>query len=379
MMDKKLLKVYLVGGYVRDKLVNVLSNDKDWLLINMTESNMLDNYFHKVGKDFPVFLHPISKDEYSLARREKKIGKVHNSFSCNTDNVTLYDDLSRRDLTINAIALDEIGLVYDPFGGVKDLQDKLLKHINRSFIEDPLRILRVARFAAKFAHLGFKISSNTLDIMRCMVNNFELASISGERFCYEIAKALLTQNPQIFFITLRTINTFDHVMKPILSIFDGFYDIFRIVNHAKSNGYSVSKVLFILTFFRLSKLKIVKLSKELRFSTILTKLILNVHIYHNVLIHFKDCTSFDIFNMFVKTNALRDISSFKIVLYCSFNIHCIHISFKNLNNHALIKTLNYLKSYNYKTVVTAIKNKNAIPNIMKNLKISLIAKFLHIA
>jgi tRNA nucleotidyltransferase (CCA-adding enzyme) len=198
------VKTYLVGGAVRDGLLNLPIKDKDWVVVGASPGQMLELGFEQVGRDFPVFLHPKSHEEYALARTERKSGSGYTGFVCySAPDVTLEQDLARRDLTINAIAQDNDGHYYDPYGGREDLQQRLLRHVSSAFSEDPLRVLRVARFAARYAHLDFRIASETLALMKSMAESGELAHLTAERVWKETESALLTRNPQVFFQVLR--------------------------------------------------------------------------------------------------------------------------------------------------------------------------------
>ena len=171
------MDIYLVGGAVRDKLLNYPSKDKDYVVVGSTVEEMLQQGFEQVGKDFPVFLHPETKAEYALARTERKSGSGYAGFEVYASpDVSLVEDLRRRDLTINAMALNEQGLV-DPYGGQADLKAKVLRHVSENFKEDPLRVLRLARFAARYAHMGFTVAGSTMDYMREMVSSGELTSL----------------------------------------------------------------------------------------------------------------------------------------------------------------------------------------------------------
>jgi len=190
------MKIYLVGGAVRDKLMGIVSKDRDYLVVGSTPEEMVQLGYKPIGKDFPVFLHPVSKEEYALARTEKKVGKGYHGFEFYTSpDVTLEEDLSRRDITINAIAEDEEGNIYDPFNGVDDINNKVIRHVGDAFTEDPLRVLRVARFAA--LDFEFKLEKETLALMKKMVKSGELKSLSVERVVAEVTKGLEGENPDI--------------------------------------------------------------------------------------------------------------------------------------------------------------------------------------
>ncbi|MFJ5453105.1 multifunctional CCA addition/repair protein [Pectobacterium jejuense] len=198
------MKIYLVGGAVRDSLLGLPVTEKDWVVVGATPENLLSQGYQQVGKDFPVFLHPVSRDEYALARTERKSGKGYTGFVCHAaPDVTLEQDLLRRDLTINAIARTEQGDLIDPYHGRRDLENHVLRHVSDAFSEDPLRVLRVARFAARFAHLGFQIAEETMALMQKMAHEGELAYLTPERVWKETEKALGTSSPDVYFQVLR--------------------------------------------------------------------------------------------------------------------------------------------------------------------------------
>jgi len=198
------MNVYLVGGAVRNRLLKLPVTERDWVVVGATPEEMLLLGYKKVGKNFPVFLHPETKEEYALARTERKMAEGHTGFACYASpDVTLEEDLLRRDLTINAIACNDKGDLIDPYQGEKDLNQLILRHVSEAFIEDPLRVLRVARFAAQLAHLGFSIDSETLDLMTKISQSGELLTLSPERVWKETEKALLSPSPHIYFQVLK--------------------------------------------------------------------------------------------------------------------------------------------------------------------------------
>ncbi|MBU9816653.1 multifunctional CCA addition/repair protein [Rahnella sp. C60] len=198
------MEIYLVGGAVRDSLLNLPVSEHDWVVVGATPEYMLEKGYQQVGKDFPVFLHPVTHDEYALARTERKSGSGYNGFTCYAaPDVTLEQDLMRRDLTINAIAKSKDGELFDPYHGQRDIEQRLLRHVSDAFGEDPLRVLRVARFAARFAHLGFTVAPETQALMQQMAESGELEALISERVWKETEKALQTQDPQVFFQVLR--------------------------------------------------------------------------------------------------------------------------------------------------------------------------------
>lgn len=176
------MQIFLVGGAVRDKLLGLDGADKDYVVVGASKEELLKKGFEQVGHDFPVFLHPKTKEEYALARTEKKQGNGYTGFTCDFNkDISLKEDLKRRDLTINAIAEDENGNLIDPYNGLSDLKNKVLRHISEAFCEDPLRVLRVARFAARFHYLGFTIASETISLMKQIVESGELNYLTKER------------------------------------------------------------------------------------------------------------------------------------------------------------------------------------------------------
>ncbi|PVZ85098.1 multifunctional CCA addition/repair protein [Serratia sp. S1B] len=198
------MKTYLVGGAVRDTLLNLPVVDRDWVVVGATPDQLLALGYQPVGKDFPVFLNPKTHEEYALARTERKSGQGYTGFNCYAaPDVTLEADLMRRDLTINAIAQEDNGNLVDPYHGQADLDARILRHVSDAFAEDPLRVLRVARFAARFAPLGFTIAPETLALMSSMAESGELTSLTAERVWKETEKALLSQTPQVYFQVLR--------------------------------------------------------------------------------------------------------------------------------------------------------------------------------
>lgn len=198
------MKTFLVGGAVRDALLRLPVKDRDWVVVGATPENMLEQGYQQVGRDFPVFLHPRSREEYALARTERKSGNGYTGFVTQfAPDVTLEQDLQRRDLTINAIAQADDGTLIDPYNGQQDLAQRTLRHVSAAFNEDPLRVLRVARFAARFAHLNFRVADETQHLMREMAESGELAHLTAERVWKETEKALLTRNPQVYFQVLR--------------------------------------------------------------------------------------------------------------------------------------------------------------------------------
>lgn len=208
------MRTYLVGGAVRDRLLQRPVHDRDYVVVGASPEQMLAAGYVAVGKDFPVFLHPKTKQEYALARTERKQGQGYTGFACYyAPDVTLEQDLLRRDLTINAMALDEAtGELVDPYNGQQDLQSKVLRHVSDAFVEDPLRVLRVARFLARFAHLGFTVAPDTLQLLKDITASRELLHLTAERVWQETARALSETTPTAYFLLLRDIGALSQLM-----------------------------------------------------------------------------------------------------------------------------------------------------------------------
>lgn len=198
------MRVYLVGGAVRDQLLDHPYHEKDYVVVGATPEQLLMQGYQPVGKDFPVFLHPQTKEEYALARTERKSGQGYHGFEFYTDqSVSLEEDLIRRDLTINAMAMDDEGNLYDPYHGQQDLENRILRHVSQAFVEDPLRVLRIARFAARYKALGFSVAAETLTLMRTLAESGELNTLTPERVWKETARALMENHADEYFEILR--------------------------------------------------------------------------------------------------------------------------------------------------------------------------------
>ena len=214
------MEIYLVGGAVRDKLLEYPVAERDWVVVGARPDELLQQGYQQVGKDFPVFLHPQSKEEYALARTERKRGHGYTGFAVDCDpSVTLEEDLRRRDLTINAMAQEADGSIIDPYGGQADLAQRVLRHVSEAFVEDPLRVLRTARFAARYAHLHFTIAPQTMTLMADIVAQGELAHLSAERVWVELEKALGERNPEVFVQVLRDCGALQKLLPEVAALF----------------------------------------------------------------------------------------------------------------------------------------------------------------
>ncbi len=222
------MKIYLVGGAVRDSLLGYPFSEKDWVVTGATPNQLESKGYTRVGKDFPVFLHPSTKEEYALARQERKTAAGYTGFQFDTDiSVTLEQDLSRRDLTINAIAQDLEGNIVDPFNGAADIEKRILRHVSPAFSEDPVRLLRVARFAARYHHLGFSVAPETMELLRAMVTNGEVSALVAERSWKEFEKALGEKHPEVFIEVLRE----SGALKIILPELDALFGVPQVAKY----------------------------------------------------------------------------------------------------------------------------------------------------
>jgi len=214
------MKIYRVGGAVRDKLLNYFSNENDWLVVGATPEKMIELGYRPVGNDFPVFIKPDTGEEYALARTERKSGHGYGGFTFHAAaDVSLEEDLVRRDLTINAMAEDDDGQLYDPYQGQVDLDKKILRHVSEAFTEDPLRVLRVARFAARYHHLGFTIAPETMKLMTAIASSGELDYLVAERVWKETERALGERSPDVFIEVLRQCGALDVLFPEVSRLF----------------------------------------------------------------------------------------------------------------------------------------------------------------
>jgi tRNA nucleotidyltransferase (CCA-adding enzyme) len=214
------MKVYLVGGAVRDQQLEIPVTERDWCVVGATPDDLERDGYKRVGKDFPVFLHAQTGEEYALARTERKTAAGYHGFSFNTSpDITIEEDLERRDLTINAMAIDDAGKLVDPYGGQNDIREKKLRHVSDAFSEDPVRVLRVAKFAARFAELGFEVAPETMAMMKAMVGNGEVDALVPDRVWKETQEALAGRDPHTFFAVLRDCGALRSVYPEIDALF----------------------------------------------------------------------------------------------------------------------------------------------------------------
>lgn len=247
------MKIYLVGGAVRDKLLGIRIIDRDWVVVGSTYKEMIDFGFIPVGNSFPVFIHPITKEEYALARKEKKKGKGYKGFTCYFSKyITLKEDLYRRDITINAIALDSSGKYYDPFGGINDLNNRIIRHVSKFFMDDPLRVLRVAKFYSRFYKFNFHISDKTLVFMKNISNSNELLYLSPERIWLETKEIIKNYNLFFYFYILNKCNALKKIYPELFQLYFNkkFLNYFILLsNYLLINKFNIKINFICLCFF----------------------------------------------------------------------------------------------------------------------------------
>lgn len=319
------MKKYLVGGAVRDQLLGIAddSTEKDWLIVGSSPEEMLDLGYRQVGKEFPVFLHPGTQEEYALARVERKVGKGYKEFEFDTaKTVTLEQDLSRRDLTINAIAECD-GKLFDPFNGQEDLNNGLLKHVSEAFSEDPVRVLRVARFSAQFKKFGFKVAHKTHRLMQDMVISGEIDELTPERVFKELERSLSYDTPSAFFKVLLACGAYEKV----------FSSLKNHVNKTHQNPFEVldnldtdsPQIKFSIWLKDEKQTAIVELCERIKCPKKYQQLAKLVSGYYRFAENFNTQSNDEVFNFFVKTDALRRKQRF-IELLATFKLLDIDVS-----------------------------------------------------
>lgn len=376
------MKIYLVGGAIRNKLLNLPVKDKDWVVVGSTPEKMIKDGYKQVGNSFPVFLHPISKEEYALARTEKKKGNGYTGFLANfSSDISLKEDLIRRDLTINAIAQDKNGKYIDPYGGLKDIKSKLLRHISDAFIEDPLRVLRVARFASYLYQLGFHIHEKTMYLMKKMVKKGELNFLKPERIWKETEYALKGPNPQVFFsilIKCKSINVlfpeiynYYQIYKKKITIKNTKY-VFKALSIISKLNFSIEIRFSVFLFYIIKTIKLlkIKVNKKQYFfhgNSLISKLCKRLHLskeiyklsilaikYSYKIQNIKKQNANSIIEIFNNTDAWRNPSRIKKIIIIS-NIN-INFSLKTnmkiyKKKHLLQKILKKVSNIDIKSVI----------------------------
>ena len=356
------MQEFLVGGAIRDKILGIAteSTEKDYVVVDSSPEEMKSLGFRQVGKEFPVFLHPQSKEEYALARLERKVGKGYKGFEFNTSkSVTLEQDLSRRDLTINAIAQnkDGSGEYIDPFGGLDDIKARKLKHVSEAFTEDPVRILRTARFASRFNHLGFTIDSKTLDLMKMMVSSGEVDALTPERVFKEINLSMNSESPSIFFEVLIESGAYQRLF-PMLEMTQAAN--LKLLDHENLT----SEVRLALWLYEQNPSNIGLLCEHLKCPKDIQQIAELVSIWHNFVSDFLSHKPEEILNFYLKTDGLRRQKRFELILD----------SFKyiNIDTSPIVQLKNQLNSIK----ISDLKNINIAQELAEE-RLSVISRFIH--
>ena len=356
------MQEFLVGGAIRDKILGIAteSTEKDYVVVDSSPEEMKSLGFRQVGKEFPVFLHPQSKEEYALAQLERKVGKEYKGFEFNTSkSVTLEQDLSRRDLTINAIAQnkDGSGEYIDPFGGLDDIKARKLKHVSEAFTEDPVRILRTARFASRFNHLGFTIDSKTLDLMKMMVSSGEVDALTPERVFKEINLSMNSESPSIFFEVLIESGAYQRLF-PMLDMTQAAN--LKLLDHENLT----SEVRLALWLYDQNPSNIGLLCEHLKCPKDIQQIAELVSIWHNFVSDFLSHKPEEILNFYLKTDGLRRQKRFELILD----------SFKylNIDTSPIVQLKNQLNSIK----ISDLKNINIAQELAEE-RLSVISRFIH--
>ncbi len=306
------MKVYLVGGAIRDRLLGVSNDDteNDWLVVGSTVDEMISLGYKQVGKDFPVFLDPKEHEEFALARLEKSVRPGYKGFEFNiSSKVTLEEDLSRRDLTINAIAqLDGEGPLIDPFKGQKDLEDGVLRHITEAFSDDPVRVLRVARFAARFSSFGFSVASETIKLMKSMVSSGEVSALTPERVFKELNQALSYETPSQFFNILYLCGAYQKIFPTIDSLINNKFAYLDNLDTKRSI------IKFAIWLINENSTNIETLCDSIKCPKKYRQLSLITSKYYNFVCNFYQQSNDKVFDFFQETDAVRRKDRFEDVV-----------------------------------------------------------------
>lgn len=327
------MKIYLVGGAVRDKLLGVPVNERDYVVVHATIDDMLALGYRQVGKEFPVFLHPKTNEEYALARMERKVKPGYQGFSFDTSpTVTLEEDLIRRDLTINAMAEDQDGSLIDPYGGQQDLKAKLLRHVSPAFAEDPVRILRLGRFYARYASLGFQIAPETIELMKKMVQAGEVNALVAERVWKELERALGEKNPEKFFEALDSCGALP-ILFPTIQMEGAGIKALIAAAYLDNNPL----IRFAVLLFALpdAKQAIADLCNRYRVPNDFRELATLTALHHEKAIHFNQLTADALLTLFNALDIYRREPRFHLFLItCKAIANAAHESFDMQTLHA---------------------------------------------
>jgi len=366
------MKVYLVGGAVRDELLGLPVKEKDWVVVGATPQQMIELGYKPVGKDFPVFLHPETKEEYALARTERKVGKGYTGFVFDTSpEVTLEEDLLRRDLTINAIAKSKEGEIIDPFQGREAIRNKILRHVSPAFAEDPVRILRVGRFAARFADFGFTVVAETTDLMKQMVKAGEVDALVAERVWKEWERALAEKNPEQFFIVLTDCGAIEALFPPLSSANTGVEALKKSVSNTDD-----TQVRFACLLHALSEDQASQICSRYKVPSDFRDLALLVVRYQSEYRHAKTLDASEILNLLQSCDAFRREERFSKFLHvCEICFAKNELKgFREPENEAwlLTKYFEATKNIDIKKIITKGMPGNEIAERIKQARIEAI-------
>ncbi|MCW8106936.1 CCA tRNA nucleotidyltransferase [Alteromonas ponticola] len=363
------MQIYLVGGAVRDELLNRNVTERDYVVVGATPQQMLDKGFTQVGKDFPVFLHPKTKEEYALARTERKSGKGYTGFVCDASaSVTLQEDLLRRDLTINAMAKDADGNLTDPFNGLDDLNQRVLRHVSTAFIEDPLRVFRVARFAARYAHLGFTVAAETMQLMQEVSQQDEIGHLSAERVWSETQRSLLELDPQIYFITLRNAQALSPWLTELIDLNEDAYTALKLSAERNHNA----EVRFAVLSSYLTADKTRSLCKRVKAPNAFTEIAVLASLFAEKLSH--EVSAEVLLDIFTQADGWRKPERFKALLDA---ISCRDLPRQNsLNRELILSALDKASRIDTRPIILAGFKGAAIKNELNKLRLTVISEIL---
>jgi tRNA nucleotidyltransferase (CCA-adding enzyme) len=363
------LKIYAVGGSVRDELLGLDVKDRDYVVVGATPQQMIDAGYKAVGADFPVFLHPQTQEQYALARTERKTGPGYSGFAFHTSaDVTLVDDLQRRDLTINAMAKDDDGTLIDPYGGAKDLADKLLRHVSEAFAEDPVRIPRVARFAARFAPLGFHVADETMMLMHAMVESGEVDHLVAERVWQELARGLMEATPSAMFTVLRECGALARILPEVER--DKNSSMLPLDFAAKENLNLATR--FAVLAHHLGDANVRTLCERIRVPAECRDLAITVARWHAEAHHARELDAEKLLSLFDGTDALRRPERFYEFLDAC---RCVHGA-ATRENSFLITALIQLQSMNQGAIAATVVPED-IAQAIRAAKLAVLDQHIH--
>lgn len=367
--DDQAMTIYLVGGAVRDQLLGVPYHEKDWVVVGSNPEEMIKLGYTPVGKDFPVFLHPTTHEEYALARTERKTAPGYKGFTFHTDkHVSLEEDLQRRDLTINAMAKSDDGSIIDPYQGKEDLKKRHLRHVSDAFSEDPVRILRVARFLARYQYLGFTIADETMQLMTNMVTNGETKHLVAERVWQECHKALTEKNPECFFTTLESCSALNDIF-PCFNQYEIEPCLALLETAAQQTKDSTER--FAAFCFSLDRQDISTLHEHLATPNEYKALALLVKEHCSCYINKDSWTAQSLNQFFIKSDALRKPERFQQV------VNACHAMFPEKNNSTLLlDALHAFNQVDHQALIQKGFKKAALGDAIKKQRIELLEQWL---